>query len=1331
EKVPSVATFYGAHYLSYDLSDRGDPILSSNDRLSLFFKTRQSNGLLFYTGDEGDYMNVAIKDGGLVLTINLGSGVYDKVIRPKDGNSRFDDNRWHKLVIIRESREVTIEVDNKKVGSGTTTGDFTMLSSNVLYVGGSPDTSKLPGSRVKSNFRGCLKKVEYQADSIHLRLIELARNKHNLMVTHGDIMYDKCESLVESQPITFLTPDSFIKVPKWEATQHGTIEFQFQTTEPNGLLMYNNGAETRSDFFALELLDGQLYMIMDLGSGAIKERVSKQKIADGAPHKVKVDHHGTAGIFTVDTKQKPYKMPPGSERLDLDGSLYIGGINSRTDAYLLPRELWSGMLGFGYVGCMEDLTINGERVDLSQLSREQEVYGIGEYCRKMEPQCTSRPCMHHGICREGWNRFICDCAATAFTGPSCEEGAATLAFDGTQYMKLTMPEESKTEAEDISIRFRTKRENGLIFATTSVKSKDRMELAVYKGTIRLDINLGSGSKTMETGANLNDDKWHTVRIRRRSKSVHLKVDNGQPVKDKLSGKRQALQVNFIHLGSIVLIPKDSMQGDSSIMEFQDIDVAIKRKDDGRSRSNFVGQMSQFTFNGNQFFEMAMSGEVTNIEVTATFDKMEKLIQNPVTFKSSHAYAMLPRLNAYSTFNLFFQLKTTEPDGLVMFNKGEGGDFIALEMVKGNLHFVYDVGSGPHVIISDNPKKLNDNKWHDIAVLRPTLNQHILRVDGKSRVDHLGDSKEVHYDLLEPLYLGGLSKLLFNSLPKLMASRFGFQGCMASFDLNGIRPRVVEDRDVTIPGEYLDLISSGCNGPTVTCNKDACDHGGRCVQAWNKYTCDCDMTSFSGDTCSEESTSYQFGEKGGLITLTYPEGERPHMKHDQIALGLVTTQKDCIILRIDSDRSNDYIEMELVDGQLFVVYNMGSYDHPIGEFSTRINDGQYHIIRFARSGANSTIQVDNHDRLFKYPEGKQLNIFNYQAFLQVGGKIPKHHRVHRGKRQVERHFEGIIAGLFINGLSVLDLADSDDPRTRIQGDVSKLDSLSEHLVGLTTRPPTKPVVEKPGKDTTPPMQSTMGLKATDRPDPVTDDIISSGVRPCHDADDDDDCDTQASGTDLLITPHVKWLTTPAPPVTTTTTTTTADTSFTGPCDDDEDCDWSGSGTENPEVSTNTDDIYITSTDPRVIKIPGGNSSKYPYTGDTPSETTDIVIIVNMTDETSKKHNGITQNPTIVTSMGGKTDGGTKTVTGERGSLLDGSSINIWLIIGICVGGFVFLMLIVAFIMYKLKTKDKGSYKIDESKNYSTLQPEKLSNGGTKNALTSKPNGKKKAVKEWYV
>ena len=50
EKVPSDATFFGAQYLSYNLSSRGTVLDSNQDQVSLDFRTKQADGLLFYTG---------------------------------------------------------------------------------------------------------------------------------------------------------------------------------------------------------------------------------------------------------------------------------------------------------------------------------------------------------------------------------------------------------------------------------------------------------------------------------------------------------------------------------------------------------------------------------------------------------------------------------------------------------------------------------------------------------------------------------------------------------------------------------------------------------------------------------------------------------------------------------------------------------------------------------------------------------------------------------------------------------------------------------------------------------------------------------------------------------------------------------------------------------------------------------------------------------------------------------------------------------------------------------------------------------------------------------
>lgn len=55
-------------------------------------------------GHEADYLNLAVRDGGVSLTMGLGNGKQEMHIKP--ARTRFDDHQWHKLVVHRKIQEV-------------------------------------------------------------------------------------------------------------------------------------------------------------------------------------------------------------------------------------------------------------------------------------------------------------------------------------------------------------------------------------------------------------------------------------------------------------------------------------------------------------------------------------------------------------------------------------------------------------------------------------------------------------------------------------------------------------------------------------------------------------------------------------------------------------------------------------------------------------------------------------------------------------------------------------------------------------------------------------------------------------------------------------------------------------------------------------------------------------------------------------------------------------------------------------------------------------------------------------------------------------------------
>ncbi|KFM82907.1 Neurexin-3-alpha, partial [Stegodyphus mimosarum] len=203
----------------------------------------------------------------------------------------------------------------------------------------------------------------------------------------------------------------------------------------------------------------------------------------------------------------------------------------------------------------------------------------------------------------------------------------------------------------------------------------------------------------------------------------------------------------------------------------------------------------------------------------------------------------------------------------------------------------------------------------------------------------------------------------------------------------------------------------------------------------------------------------------------------------------------VLVRIDSGTSNDYMELEIVDGNVYMLYNMGTEDHPIGEHSVHVNDGQYHVVRFTRSGANSTIQVDDHNVQVKHPPGRQLTVFNSHSTIQVGGKK----NPLRGG--IERPFQGIISGLVVNGDRILDMAAEDDPRIMVQGDVELLMSLPLSLQQRSVPTDHHQMQQHAGS-----------------PNYEGDDLVYSGGGGSGCFDDEDDCgEAEPTTGDDLITP----------------------------------------------------------------------------------------------------------------------------------------------------------------------------------------------------------------------
>ncbi|XP_063118495.1 neurexin-1 isoform X26 [Rattus norvegicus] len=1111
-KEEYIATFKGSEYFCYDLSQ--NPIQSSSDEITLSFKTLQRNGLMLHTGKSADYVNLALKNGAVSLVINLGSGAFEALVEPVNG--KFNDNAWHDVKVTRNLRQhsgighamvnklhcsVTISVDGILTTTGYTQEDYTMLGSDdFFYVGGSPSTADLPGSPVSNNFMGCLKEVVYKNNDVRLELSRLAKQGDPKMKIHGVVAF-KCENVATLDPITFETPESFISLPKWNAKKTGSISFDFRTTEPNGLILFSHGKPRHQkdakhpqmikvDFFAIEMLDGHLYLLLDMGSGTIKIKALQKKVNDGEWYHVDFQRDGRSGTISVNTLRTPYTAPGESEILDLDDELYLGGLPENKAGLVFPTEVWTALLNYGYVGCIRDLFIDGQSKDIRQMAEIQSTAGVKPSCsRETAKPCLSNPCKNNGMCRDGWNRYVCDCSGTGYLGRSCEREATVLSYDGSMFMKIQLPVVMHTEAEDVSLRFRSQRAYGILMATTSRDSADTLRLELDAGRVKLTVNLdcirincnsSKGPETLFAGYNLNDNEWHTVRVVRRGKSLKLTVDDQQAMTGQMAGDHTRLEFHNIETG-----------------------IITERRYLSSVPSNFIGHLQSLTFNGMAYIDLCKNGDIDYCELNARFG-FRNIIADPVTFKTKSSYVALATLQAYTSMHLFFQFKTTSLDGLILYNSGDGNDFIVVELVKGYLHYVFDLGNGANLIKGSSNKPLNDNQWHNVMISRDTSNLHTVKIDTKITTQITAGARNL--DLKSDLYIGGVAKETYKSLPKLVHAKEGFQGCLASVDLNGRLPDLISDalfcNGQIERGCEVALMKADLQGPSTTCQEDSCSNQGVCLQQWDGFSCDCSMTSFSGPLCNDPGTTYIFSKGGGQITYKWPPNDRPSTRADRLAIGFSTVQKEAVLVRVDSSSGlGDYLELHIHQGKIGVKFNVGTDDIAIEESNAIINDGKYHVVRFTRSGGNATLQVDSWPVIERYPAGRQLTIFNSQATIIIGGK------------EQGQPFQGQLSGLYYNGLKVLNMAAENDANIAIVGNVRLVGEVPSSMTTESTATAMQSEMSTSIMETTTTLATSTarrGKPPTKEPiSQTTDDILVASAECPSDDEDIDPCEPSSA------------------------------------------------------------------------------------------------------------------------------------------------------------------------------------------------------------------------------
>ncbi|KAL3289492.1 hypothetical protein HHI36_022913 [Cryptolaemus montrouzieri] len=385
------ASFYGNSYIYIPFKEA-----KSTTDIHFKFRTLLPNALILLVAGTTDFCIVQIEKGRLKVNLNLGAGESELV---SPANLILNDLKWHNVSIVRREANLSLTIDSSQKLHKHLPGRFFELNIHFgLYIGGHGNFSELFFGHLEK-FRGCLSDMHYN----NMNPIEEAHHRQVNSVVESVTW--NCAAEFESdrnRPISFVKDNSFMFVS--HSVQHKEIKIQFDLNSmiTQGVLFYNTGHLSRSDFFVIHLRKGLLQCILKIGNKIVN--ISNDfNVTNGEWHKVSFHQTATLLELSVDDKNKTVENT-GGHIFPLFDSSYIGGI----EVTKLSRAMSNGCkyCDMHFKGCLRNIFIAHKQTGIPDAYATQ---GLIPGCVWKYP-CKQNPCTEAGVCiQHGIDSFKCQC----------------------------------------------------------------------------------------------------------------------------------------------------------------------------------------------------------------------------------------------------------------------------------------------------------------------------------------------------------------------------------------------------------------------------------------------------------------------------------------------------------------------------------------------------------------------------------------------------------------------------------------------------------------------------------------------------------------------------------------------------------------------------------------------------------------------------------------------------------------------------------------------------------------------------------------------------------
>nr|XP_046227110.1 laminin subunit alpha-1 [Scatophagus argus] len=748
--------------------------------------------------------------------------------------------------------------------------------------------------------------------------------------------------------------------PQIESSNYNTLSLILKTSSPDNLLFYL-GSNTTVDFLAVEMHDGKVSLVWDVGSGSTRLEFPGLDITNNRWTRINATRfgaHGSLSVHQFESESAPLPTvtatSPGLSRvLDIDRNsvVHIGGLGAHTQS---PTTLRSST----FQGCMGEASLNERNI------------GLWNY-NSREGEC--------GGC---------------FSSPQAEE--TSFHFDGSGFSLVH--KSLRATSTSIVLLFKTLSPGGLLLYLASNNTRDFLSMELVEGHVRLTFDLGSGALIMTSNRKYNTGVWYKITLQRNKRKGYLSIMAADQ-----SSEKEVLEAESPGTAS------DLNRSDLDPIYIGGLPASRPIRRQVVSRS-YVGCIKNVEIARTNFDLLRDAFGVRKGCVLEAVRSVSVLAGGFVQIAPRSLGQEVELLFSFSTNNQSGILLTAFRD-----DQTQRPHFLSVHLDSGTLEVeLGEVGGATRrvMVTKSDGRSFSDGTKHSVII---TINKKHLSVQVDEEHIKTISLLPGRFSQLSPasFFIGGLPLGEESRLPvRLQDFSRWFRGCIQHLVVGGVL--IDLSGAVRYEGVELDscLLEERVRGAVLPDDRDVVPTEEPAhfpvvpptrlsTLTPGAFTCE----SETKPTFLSSATQFGLSKHSHMTFIINPNTVRRSVS---VKLSIRSRAQDGLILLLSDSKQMDFIVLRLKEGRLMMSADLGKGPASVTS-SVAINDGDWHTVSAEVSRRLLLVTVDSSSPDSVSIKGNQLDVDNR---LYLGG-LPHTHVARR--INVSSSFPGCVRSVSLNGV----------------------------------------------------------------------------------------------------------------------------------------------------------------------------------------------------------------------------------------------------------------------------------------------------------------------------